>query len=72
MNDPEPEYNVEMPKPNKWKLPDLSYGPSAEIPCFSSAVTLAHDKDLGRHLIADQDLNTGLEIIKKVMNENYR
>lgn len=59
MDDPEPDFTHNMPIANKWKLPELIYGQSAEIPCFSSAVTLAYTKDLGRHLVANRDLDTG-------------
>lgn len=58
LNDPEPVFNMDLPKPNKWKLPKLSYGSSAEAPSFSSAVSIAHSKELGRHLIANRSINT--------------
>jgi hypothetical protein len=60
MKDPEPVFNMELPKPNKIKLPPLSYGPSDEVPSFSSAVSIAHSKELGRHLVANRPINTGI------------
>jgi hypothetical protein len=59
MKDPEPVFNMELPKPNKIKLPPLSYGPSDEVPSFSSAVSIAHSKELGRHLVANRPIETG-------------
>jgi hypothetical protein len=50
----------ELPKPNIWKLPALSYGQNPEVPCFSSALSLLHNKELGRHVIANRNINTGM------------
>jgi hypothetical protein len=63
MKEPEPIFNMDLPKPNKIKLPDLSYGPSAEVPSFSSAVSIAYSKELGRHLVANRSLKTGIREI---------
>jgi len=60
LEDQEPIFNIDLPKPNKWKLPDLSQGPSEEVPSFSSAVSIAYSKELGRHLVANRPINTGI------------
>jgi hypothetical protein len=39
--------------------PVVSYGRSKEVPCFSSAVSVAYTKDLGRHLVANRDIEFG-------------
>jgi hypothetical protein len=59
LKDPEPVFNMDLPKSNNWNLPDLSYGPSAEVPSFSSAVSMVYSKELGRHLVANRSINTG-------------
>jgi hypothetical protein len=60
MEEPEPVFKVKLPKPNNdWKLPELSYGQNPEVPAFSSAVSLEYNKKLGRHLIANREINTG-------------
>jgi hypothetical protein len=61
MEEPEPIFNIPLPKPNNnnWKLPELSYGQNPEVPCFSSAVSLEYNKELGRHLISNRNINTG-------------
>jgi hypothetical protein len=60
MWDPEPDFDMHLPKPNKWRIPEPSYGPSAEVPSFSSAVSMAYSKKLGRHLIANKLIKTGV------------
>jgi hypothetical protein len=46
--------------PNTWsELPHLSYGVNNEVPCLSSAVSIAYSKELDRHLIANQDIKIG-------------
>jgi hypothetical protein len=62
MKDPEPVFDMDLPKPNKWRLPELSYGPSAEVPSFSSAVSIDFSKALGRHLIANKPIKTGMTL----------
>jgi hypothetical protein len=57
---PEPPLMEELPKPNNWKLPEPSYGRNNEVPCFSSALSLEHSKELGRHVIANKNINTGI------------
>jgi len=48
--------------PNTWsELPQLSYGVNNEVPCLSSAVSIAYSKELGRHLIANQDIKIGIK-----------
>jgi len=59
MEQPEPVFVIDLPQPNEWTLPSLSYGLSEEVPCFSSAVSVHYSKQLGRHLVANRDLNTG-------------
>jgi len=56
---PEPVFASDLPQPNEWTLPPLSYGPSAEVPSFSSAVNLEYNEQLGRHIVANRNLNTG-------------
>jgi hypothetical protein len=61
MEEPEPVMKVKLPKANKkWKLPELNYGQNPEVPSFSSAVSVCHSKEFGRHLIANRDINTGI------------
>lgn len=43
------------------ELPQLSYGVNKEVPCLSSAVSIAYSKELGRHLIANQDIRIGIK-----------
>lgn len=51
--------------PNTWSdLPRLSYGVNNEVPCLSSAVSIAYSKELGRHLIANQDIKIGINNYK--------
>jgi hypothetical protein len=57
---PEPDLKEKLPEPNNWKLPELSYGQNPEVPSFSSAVNLEYSTELGRHLIANRNINTGL------------
>lgn len=46
---------------NNWEeLPQLSYGVHKEVPCLSSAVSIAYSKELGRHLVANQDIKMGI------------
>jgi len=59
MEQPEPVFSTALPQPNEWTLPSLSYGPSKEVPSFSSAVSLQYSKELGRHLVANRDIKTG-------------
>jgi len=59
MEQAEPVFATALPQPNEWTLPSLSYGPSEEVPSFSSAVNLEHSKELGRHLVANRDIETG-------------
>jgi len=59
MEEPKPVFDVVLPVHNKWKLPDLSYGQNPEVPSFSSAVSVEYSKQLGRHLVANRDTNTG-------------
>jgi hypothetical protein len=59
MEEPEPDFKMKPPTPNAWKLPELSYGSNPEVPNFSSAVTLKHSSKLGRHLVANRNINTG-------------
>jgi hypothetical protein len=61
MEEPEPVMEEKLPKPNQnWELPALNYGQNPEVPSFSSAVSVGHNKKLGRHLIANRDINTGI------------
>jgi hypothetical protein len=60
MEEPEPVFDVVLPVHNKWKLPELSYGQNPEVPSFSSAVSVEYSKQLGRHLVANRDINTGI------------
>jgi hypothetical protein len=47
--------------PNYWtEIPELSYGVNEEVPCLSSAVSIAYSKQLGRHLVANQDIQIGI------------
>jgi hypothetical protein len=61
MEEPEPVLKVKLPKPNKnWRLPELSYGQNLEVPGFSSAVSVNHSKEFGRHVEANRKINTGI------------
>jgi len=60
---PEPVLATRLPQSNEWTLPSLSYGASKEVPSFSSAVDLQYDKQFGRHIVANRDLNTGINTI---------
>ncbi|XP_059471210.1 SET and MYND domain-containing protein 4-like isoform X2 [Neocloeon triangulifer] len=55
----EPSYENKLPEPHLWALPDLSYGVNSEVPSFSNAVSLQYNKDIGRHLVANQAIQTG-------------
>jgi hypothetical protein len=54
---------IEDPKAGKYftdgKVPPLSYGPSKEVPCFSSAVSIAYSEEFGRHLVANRNIQIG-------------
>jgi len=41
-------------------IPPLSYGASDEVPSFSSAVSVAYNHTLGRHLVAKRDIELGI------------
>jgi hypothetical protein len=43
-------------------LPELSYGKNPEVPSYSSAVNLEYNKKVGRHFIANRDINAGIFI----------
>ncbi|XP_059485308.1 SET and MYND domain-containing protein 4-like [Neocloeon triangulifer] len=45
------------------KVPPLSYGVSDTVPCLSSAVAIAYNVQLGRHLVAKRDLEIGDVVI---------
>jgi hypothetical protein len=45
------------------KVPPLSYGPSKEVPCFSSAVSVAYSEEFGRHLVANRNIKIGWYIV---------
>jgi hypothetical protein len=59
IQEPMPYLKGAFPKANIWKMPELSYGQNPEVPSYSSAINLVHSKELGRHLIANRDINTG-------------
>jgi hypothetical protein len=59
----EPDWKEKLPKANIWKLPELSYGKNPEVPSFSSAINLVHSKELGRHVLANRNINTGIFLI---------
>jgi hypothetical protein len=40
--------------------PPLTYGPSAENPAISAAVSVERDDVFGRKVVATRDLNTGV------------
>jgi hypothetical protein len=48
-----------IPRPNNWTLPPLAYGVSDEAPCFSSAVSIAYNKEIGQHIVANRDIEPG-------------
>jgi hypothetical protein len=60
MEEPMSDLNEKLPQANVWKLPELSYGQSSEVPSFSSAINLVYNKKVGRHLIANRNINTGM------------
>jgi hypothetical protein len=62
MKEPVPDLKEKLPRANIWKMPELSYGQNPEVPSFSSAVNLVHSKELGRHVVANRDINTGIII----------
>jgi len=62
MEEPMPDLNEKLPEANVWKLPELSYGQNSEVPSFSSAINLVYNKEVGRHLIANRNINTGIII----------
>jgi len=66
MEQPEPVFSTALPQPNEWTLPSLSYGPSKEVPSFSSAVNLEYSQQLGRHLVANKSIKTGNGLINKL------
>jgi hypothetical protein len=69
MEDPsEPDLKEKLPEPNIWKLPEMSYGQNTEVPSFSSAINLEHTMELGRHLIANRNINTGIFILAYFFN----
>jgi hypothetical protein len=57
---PVADLKEKLPKANIWKLPELSYGQNPEVPSFSSAINLVHSKELGRHVFANRNINTGI------------
>jgi hypothetical protein len=67
MEEPMPDLKDKLPKANIWKLPELSYGKNPEVPSFSSAINLVHSKELGRHVFANRDINTGIFLIIKYL-----
>lgn len=62
MKEPESAFDVVLPVHNKWTLPKLSYGQNPEVPSFSKAVYVAHNKQLGRHVVANRNIKTGIFI----------
>jgi hypothetical protein len=60
---PVPDLKEKLPKANIWKLPELSYGQNPEVPSFSSAINLENSKELGRHILANKNINTGTDFI---------
>jgi hypothetical protein len=60
MKEPMPDLKEKLPTANIWKLPELSYGQNPEVPSFSSAIHLVHNKKVGRHVLANRDINTGI------------
>jgi hypothetical protein len=60
MEEPMPDLKENLPEPNIWKLPELSYGKNPEVPSYSKAINLVYDKKFGRHLIANRNCNTGI------------
>jgi hypothetical protein len=60
MEEPMPDFKEKLPNANIWKLPELSYGKNPEVPSFSSAINLVHSKELGRHVLANRNINTGI------------
>lgn len=60
MEEPEPDFNVALPTHNNWKIPKLSYGTTPEVPSLSRAASVAHSQQLGRHLVANRDIDTGI------------
>jgi len=61
----EPEMIHSVLNPFSWELPELSFGASEEVPCFSKAVTLTFNKRNGRHLIANRDIEIGMKLYLK-------
>lgn len=59
MEDPAPVFNGALPIHNKWQLPELRFGQNPEVPSFSSAASVMHSEQLGRHLIANREIDTG-------------
>jgi hypothetical protein len=60
MLNPQPVYKGELPTPNNnWNLPELMNGQNAEVPSISSAASVKHNKNLGRHLVANRNIETG-------------
>jgi hypothetical protein len=57
-----PELKAKLPKASILKLPELSYGKNPEVPSYSSAVNLEYNKKVGRHFIANRDINAGIFI----------
>jgi len=60
----EPVFYCGLPQSKKWTLPSLSYGESEEVSSFSSAVSIEHSKALGRHLVANRDIETGICLLR--------
>jgi hypothetical protein len=64
MEEPEPpcdkfDYNT-LTDPDDWKKPSLSYGSNPAVPSFSSALSIDHNEQLGRHVVANRNINTGM------------
>lgn len=67
----EPVFEPKLPKSNEsWRLPELSYGQNTEVPSVSSAVSINYSNVLGRHLIANRNINTGIFLILVCIFEN--
>lgn len=60
MEEPEPKYETTISNPDDWKMPSLSYGCNPAVPSFSSAIDVDLREQLGRHVVANRNIKTGV------------
>lgn len=67
MEEPVPNLKYELSNPNDWEMPDgVSYGSNPAVPSFSSAVSVDYSRQLGRHVFANRNINTGVFYFLKI------